>query len=101
MLGCLIPRHYLTLKGKDMRQFFRYAELINDESKVLLETARETVTKTIFIGSREFITLADSGEIISQSPKSGSVSGVWLNTYRVCPPPSYRMWSQLQETLQS
>jgi hypothetical protein len=27
------------------------------------------VTETIFTGSREFITLVDSGEIISQSPK--------------------------------
>jgi hypothetical protein len=27
------------------------------------------VTKTIFTGSREFIMLVDSGEIISQSPE--------------------------------
>jgi hypothetical protein len=50
------------------------------------------VTKTIFTGSREFIMLADSGEIISQSPEPQSVSGAGLNTYRVCPTP-YRMWS--------
>jgi hypothetical protein len=59
------------------------------------------VTKTIFTGSRKFITLADSGEIISQSPEPWSVSGAGLNTYRVCPPTSYRMWSWLQETLQN
>jgi hypothetical protein len=39
------------------------------------------VTKTIFIGSREFIMLVDSGEIISQSPEPQSVSGPGLNTY--------------------
>jgi hypothetical protein len=54
------------------------------------------VTETIFTGSREFIMLVDSGEIISQSPKPWSVSGAGLNTYRVCLPTSYRMWSQLQ-----
>jgi hypothetical protein len=45
------------------------------------------VTETIFTGSRELITLGDSGEIISQSTEAGSVSGAGLNTYRVCPPP--------------
>jgi hypothetical protein len=29
------------------------------------------------------------------------VSGAGLNTYRVCPPTHYRMWSQLQKTLQN
>jgi hypothetical protein len=59
------------------------------------------VTETIFIGSREFIMLVDSKEIISQSPELQSMSGAGLNTYRVCPPILYRMWSQSQETLQS
>jgi hypothetical protein len=59
------------------------------------------ITETIFIGRREFIMLADSGEIISQSLEPQSVSGVGLNTYRVCPPTPYRMWSQLLETWQS
>jgi hypothetical protein len=49
------------------------------------------VTQTIFIGSRQFFTLVDSGEIISQSPESQTVSGARLNTYRVCPPIPYRM----------
>jgi hypothetical protein len=43
-------------------------------------------TEIIFTGSRTFIILADSGEIISQSPKSRSVSGAGLNAYKVCPP---------------
>jgi hypothetical protein len=59
-------------------------------------------TETIFTGRRrEFIMLADSGEVISQSPEPQYVSGAWLNTYRVCPHTLYRMWSQLQEKLQS
>jgi hypothetical protein len=45
------------------------------------------VTETIFTGSREFIVLADSREIISQSPEPQSVSGAALNIYRVCPSP--------------
>jgi hypothetical protein len=45
------------------------------------------VTKTIFTGNREFIMLADSGEIISQNPEAQSMSGAELNTYRVCPSP--------------
>jgi hypothetical protein len=68
---------------------------------LLQEMARETVTETIFTGSGEFITLVDSGEIISQSPEPQSLSETGLYTYRVCPPTPYRMWSQLQETLQS
>jgi hypothetical protein len=40
-------------------------------------------SEIIFTGSREVITLADSGEIISQSPDPRSVSGAGLNTYRV------------------
>jgi hypothetical protein len=59
------------------------------------------VNKTIFTGSREFIMLVDSGEIISQSHEPQFVSGTELNTYRVCPSTPYRMWSQLQETVQS
>jgi hypothetical protein len=42
------------------------------------------VIKPIFKRSREFIMPADSGEIISQSPEPQTVSGAWLNTYRVC-----------------
>jgi hypothetical protein len=38
------------------------------------------VTEAISTGIREFIMLADSGEIISQSPKPQSVSGAGLNT---------------------
>jgi hypothetical protein len=49
------------------------------------------VMETIFTGSREFITLADSREIISQSSEPRFVSGAGLNTYRVCPPTHYRM----------
>jgi hypothetical protein len=49
----------------------------------------------------EFITLVDSGEIISQSPEPQSVSGAGLNTYKVCPQTPNTMWSQLQKTLQS
>jgi hypothetical protein len=52
------------------------------------------VTETIFTGSRMFIRLADSGEIISPSSGPLSVSGAGLNTHRVCPPPPYRIWSQ-------
>jgi hypothetical protein len=59
------------------------------------------VTETIFTGSKQFIMLMDSWEIFSQSPEAQSVSGSGLNTYRVCPPTPYRMWLQLQETLQS
>jgi hypothetical protein len=47
------------------------------------------VTETIFTGSREFIMLVDSGEIISQRPELRSVSGAGLNTYRVCSPTPY------------
>jgi hypothetical protein len=54
------------------------------------------VTETIFTGSREFITLADSREIISQiiSPEPQSVSGASLNTYKfacypLCTIPSF------------
>jgi hypothetical protein len=65
-------------------------------------TTRETnVTKTIFTGSRKFIMLADSGEIISQSPKPQTVLEIGLNTYKVCPSSPHRMWSQLLETLQA
>jgi hypothetical protein len=62
--------------------------------------------------------LADSGEIVSQTPEPRSVSGDGLYTlwegyetrgvlqytgkqvdHRICPPPPYRMWLQLQKTL--
>jgi hypothetical protein len=56
-------------------------------------------TETILTGSRKFIMLVNSGEIISQSPEPQSVSEAGLNTYRAFPPPSYRIWSQLQKTL--
>jgi hypothetical protein len=45
------------------------------------------ITENIFTGSREYMTLADPEEIISQSPEPQSVSGAELNTYRVCPSP--------------
>jgi hypothetical protein len=84
-----------------------------------------------FAGNRNFIMQADSREINSQSPEPWSVSGdglytpqvgnvtreffsVWFTGgqkdksvtekgvgYRVSPNPHYKMWSQLQQTLQS
>jgi hypothetical protein len=56
------------------------------EVSVVGNSEGNKVTETIFTGSREFIMLVDSGEIISQSPEPRSVSGAGLHTYRVCPP---------------
>jgi hypothetical protein len=71
------------------------------ENSYCCRTMRKQSHQDHFTGSREFITLVVSGEIISQSPEPWSVSGTGLNTYRVCPPTPYRMWSQLQEKLQT
>jgi hypothetical protein len=45
------------------------------EVSVVGNSEGNKVTETIFTGSREFIMLVDSGEIISQSPEPRSVSG--------------------------
>jgi hypothetical protein len=47
---------------------------------LLRETARETKSPNHFAGSRNFIMLADSGQINSQSPEPWSVSGNELYT---------------------
>jgi hypothetical protein len=75
-----------------------YINQLNRSRNVSGNGEGNKVTETIFTGNREFIMLADSGEIISQSPKPQSVWEAGLNTYRVCPPTPYRMSSQLQET---
>jgi hypothetical protein len=99
-LGC-VPRSWAIATAKEAKMPTLVSLVPGQCTRnVVGNDEGNKVIETIFTGSREFITLMDSGEIISQNHEPWSVSGARLNTYRVCPPPPYRM-SQLQETLQS
>jgi hypothetical protein len=67
--------------GKNVNFGFSHSQPMHQ--KYFRNDEGNKVTKTIFTGSREFIILVDSGKIISQSPEPQSMSGAWLNNYRI------------------